>query len=238
MVLWPQVQRGFEEPPRATSPGCSQQLWESRGKPQGSYRPRTGKSERAKRWKHRPMQNCVGTGRGFVQSSQEWEGSTVSVELWTFQNDPPGFPSRTKPHVRGNYREQNQNWAGLVLWTESWPTKTGENPSADTCANDPASHQLQATRCFSVSLGSLLCWHIWVHFCSSTLVTLWDRFVFTIWVHLNFNQLVLVLASRVIKKSPPSSIYLVSNNWQQLPRTLLKHLSFRPNISILYKSSF
>lgn len=44
------MQAGWDQPPAAASRKCSQHLQESRGKPQASHRPRTGKPQRPKRW--------------------------------------------------------------------------------------------------------------------------------------------------------------------------------------------
>lgn len=114
MVSWPQVQRGFEESPRATSPGCSQQLWESRGKPKGSYRPRTGKSERAKRWKHSQAHGelcryweglCpIQSGVGVLQLAWNYELSKM-----TLQGSLLG-QNLTSEETTGNRIKTEQDW--------------------------------------------------------------------------------------------------------------------------------
>lgn len=88
-----QMQASWENPPSTASPRCSKQLWESRGKPQGIYRPRTRKPKIANRWGALAglSRTAASTGRG---CGQLWTMSFLNWSAKAPGQDPtPGDTS-------------------------------------------------------------------------------------------------------------------------------------------------
>lgn len=144
----------------------------------------------------------------------EYEGSVVSSERWVFQTDQP--QQDRMPH-QGTLLKWKQNWAGVVLSTDSAHPPKQAKIQVQTFMLMTLAPTCLALGWLSVALGPLLCWPIWTQFCCSTLVTLSDTVLPSPFGFMHdFNQLVLLLPSRTIKNLPPSSTWqfqIFDNNY-------------------------
>lgn len=146
------------------------------------------------------MKNPAGTGRVFAQSSWSGRGlqSAVNYKLskLTSQGSPPG-QDPTSEETAGSGIKTEQDWC--IRWT-SGPQKQVKIQLQTLGLMTLPRTSFRQPCWLSIALGSLLGWPIWTQFCSLTLVTLSASFVFTILVHHNFPQLVLVLPIGVNKE--------------------------------------
>lgn len=170
-----QMQASWENPPSTASPKCSKHLWESRGKPQGIYGPRTRKSKIANRWGALAGLSRTGaiTGRGYGQ-------------LWTmsFPNWPAKAPGQdpTSGDTAGSGIKTEQQWCFQT--DRACPQKhqlqtfvlTALHPA---CLCDPAGSLLP----WSLSGHSSLLTYLVIILLFNTCHSLRHSFPITLWLH-------------------------------------------------------